>query len=286
MNIKALAVAVGMCLLFGGISVYIIEQALQGENNFDLLASFIPCSAFPVATSSNMVVLRLDDVQAYAWHPTTERIIEDALARHMPMVLAVIPQGLRDDWPRYKYLRTIRCNVEFAVHGWDHIPSSEGHGEFFNLSKDDAEKRIAAGMQVLDRMARSPIRTFIPPNNEYSTSTAEALIDLHFDRVSVYGDEAMDGKTATFDFEANAPIPPAEIISDCAAVFKNGEHLCTIMIHPQDYTSNGAFDPAKYAKYRELLTLIQSNQFTVVRFEDVYTKVPIPIEARSPEHGE
>ena len=121
LSIRAVVAGLSVCAIIGVSAIYVLMNALQGENNIDLLTTIlVPCPDTPISTSSRMVVLRLDDVQAYAYAPVTRQMMSDALAIHAPMVLAVIPKNLRDDAVTYKYLRANRCDFEFAVHGWDH----------------------------------------------------------------------------------------------------------------------------------------------------------------------
>jgi predicted deacetylase len=276
MRFRAIIVGGIICITIVTSASYVLTNALAGENNIDLLTSMlIPCTDKPYATSSRMVALRLDDVQAYAFADATERTMNDALSRGIPLVLGVIPNHLRDDQVLYKYLRANRCSVEFAVHGWDHIEPVPGKGEFAFLDQAEAEKRLSNGREVIERLSRESVGAFIPPNNEYSTSTAMALIKLKFDRVSAYEREYLDVDASMVDFTIDRFGSAANVVQTCEARYVQGDDLCTVMLHPQDFVTDGVLDEAKYAEYLKMLVLFQDAGVAFVRFEDVVKKVPI-----------
>lgn len=249
-------------------------SALNNDNNFDHLSFLLDsCEDRLITPGERSVILRVDDIQAYAWTDISRRIIDDALAYDMPLSLAVIPVGLREDYAFYEYLREQRCDVEFMLHGWDNQEPRPTVGEFAELSKAQARERLEKGINVIDRLSRRPLVTFVPPLNQMSNGTKEALDELKFEVVSLEGEAFYDYDATTFDFDIDELVSAEEVLSQCEVVFANGDALCVIMIHPQDFaTAEGVFDAEKYQTYTELLAGLDKADYTAVRFKDYVSK--------------
>lgn len=145
---RNIVAVISLILLPGTIAYnagWLVVNALEGENNLDLLVPYIhPCEEqnYYASESQKNIVLRLDDVQSYAWTDVSRQIIDDARANNFPVVLGVIPHNIREDGAMYDYLREVRCDVEFAIHGWDNRFDEEGNAEFQILSERDAAARL------------------------------------------------------------------------------------------------------------------------------------------------
>ncbi len=276
-NTAAIAVGVIYCAVAFGSAAHVVANALQGETNLDLAYfAFNTCEPVPVATSTQNIVLRIDDIQAFAWSDISARMIEDTIETHkLPLVLAVIPKELRSDTGLYEKMRKQRCNIEFAIHGWDHSEPKPGHGEFAFLTADEAAEKIRDGKAVIDRLANTEAVTFVPPNNEFSEGAAVALKEEGMLRVSAYGTGLFDFDTESFDYRTDTFRNAEHILTTCDRAFASGDTVCTIMLHPQDYATDGVLDTTKYKEYIALLNTLTTEKRTVVRFQDVATATPI-----------
>lgn len=243
--------------------------ALNDDNNFDHVSFVLTsCKEQQYEPGARNIIIRVDDIQAYAWTDISTQMIEDAKIRSVPLVLGVIPIGLRDDFEFYTYLREERCFVEYALHGWDNLEPEPTVGEFAQLDEDEARDRLEKGINVIDRLARTDLVTFIPPLNQLSPGAHAALEELDFKVVSSYGDRRYDMDTSTFDFVIDEIVTLDRIVAECDAAFAAGEGECVIMMHPQDFLTDGELDTEKYALYIEVLDYYNSNDYTFVRFID------------------
>lgn len=192
--------------------------------------------------NDRLVVLRLDDVQATMWSKTSRMLIEGAIGKGVTMVAGVIPKGLDADVKMDSLLRRERCNIEVALHGWDHGRSAytpgelDGPPEFSQLSADQAMPLLLAGKSVLEKLTGGAVTTFIPPNNLASDGTVEALKETGFDVISSGGDDTFDYSIPTYDFLKQSIVPVDDILTACNRKFSEGK-FCVVMFHPQEYSN-------------------------------------------------
>ena len=213
----------------------------------------------------NRIVFRVDDVQAFTWRTVTMKMVEDASLRDVPLVLGVIPSGLTEDQVTVNFLRDNRCDLEIAMHGYDHQNQPP---EFSDLSFSEAEKRLLGGKEILSYLSGEEVVTFIPPHNRYSRGTEEALSSTGFKVLSAEGDNTYDYTASTYDSNKSALIPVETVVSRCQADLEK-DGLCVVMLHPQDYATNLEFDPEKYQHYLSLLDQLQTLEASFVRFNDI-----------------
>lgn len=245
-----------------------IKASLNEDSNIDYIVNLLyQCEPFQTNDSENMIILRIDDIQAFAWRDISIKMIDEAFGRNMPVVLGIIPKGLEEDKKILNYLKRNSCNIEIAQHGWENIDDPYAP-EFGDLTEEEAYKRIIKGKAVLEKITDEPIITFIPPNNIYSAGTAIALEKTGFKIISSEGNEYFDYTATTYDFDVDSLTPVTEIINQCQkGLDKN--NLCIIMIHPQDYAVEGKLDSEKYKNYLELLDELKKLNAGFVKMKDV-----------------
>ncbi|MFC1727737.1 hypothetical protein ACFL0Y_04400, partial [Patescibacteria group bacterium] len=88
----SLLVALVIFGLFGTETIVLPDNLFRKvfRGNFPLL-QFQTCEAFEPLAGEKQVVLRIDDVQAYAWQEVTQKMVEEATMRKIPLVLGIIP---------------------------------------------------------------------------------------------------------------------------------------------------------------------------------------------------
>lgn len=227
-----------------------------------LLSAFTPCKKVQSFNFDRKVILRIDDIQAYAWPDVTKKMIDDALSKQAPLTLAVIPNNLDQDKELIGFLQKRSCNLEFALHGWDH---SDNPAEFANLNYDEAKTKISNGIRMLALLGNKKVVTFIPPQNQYSDATLKALNDEDIHVISSEGDGQYDYDATTYDFLNNKLNTSDYVLSECSKTFVDSNY-CIVMIHPQDYTTNGEFDQTKYETYLNMIDGFKRNgdSFTTI----------------------
>ena len=231
----------------------------------------VPCTPFPSVAGDKTVVLRVDDVQSFAWPSTTRAMIVDAETRNIPLTLGVIPKNFSGDTELVSFLKQRECNHEFALHGFDHASkgANEEYAEFELLEKEAALLRLSHGLEELRFVTDKDVNTWIPPLNRHSTGTQEALTELGVTRWSTEGKATWDYDASTFSYTTNALADTDQVIADCVTAFEDGD-VCIVMLHPQDFTTDNYHDEAKYqVHYLDMIDRLLAKGYGFGTFEDV-----------------
>ncbi|MBU0649771.1 DUF2334 domain-containing protein [Patescibacteria group bacterium] len=275
--ISALILAL-VVLGIGGLAGRTFNAYVKAGTNLQMIQERLykctPFDSWPVENEAEKpkVILRIDDIQAY-YDDTVTRMIDDAFKARMKVVIGVIPNKLAEDKYITSYINRNKCNLEIALHGWDHSSFIDSTGkevfEFQNLEIDPIKQKIWEGKNVLESLFESQVVSFIPPGNSISNGTKEVLVANGFKVLSSEGRGAFDYSATTYDWDKQDLVSPQKVLDDCAEDFKD-KHLCVIMMHMQDFETNEVIDEAKYANYLDLLALISKEGYQVVTFKDIY----------------
>ena len=272
-NWKKLAVVYGAMLVMfvGALAWYATNGVLWPLTAIETVDCPI---ATPIPKGTNAAILRLDDVQAYYLTDTSIRMMDDARERGLPIVAGVIPKNIQNDTTVVDYLKEHHCDIEIAVHGFDHqsvLVDTVEHGEYAFLTTTEALQRTREALQALMGLTQTQPLTFIPPYNELSSQARAVLTELGLPIISSLGEKTYDFDTGTWDFATASFVGAEEVIETCLTKFANNDSLCVIMLHPQDYTkADGTVDEERYQEYTKLLTELQKRNIMVTRFDTHY----------------
>ena len=216
--------------------------------------------------SDRNIVLRIDDIQANYLVDVQEKMIDDALDRGKTLSLAVIPLGLNNNKAMVKFLKEKKCKLEIGLHGYEN-----NDFEFSELSYGEADEKIKNGLKVLNEIEPEVI-TFIPPNNEISN---ESKIAVYGNKIKIissgFYNREFGYSVSTYDWENHIFVNYREVLSECLDELEKNE-TCIIMMHPQDYITDGKLDNQKYQQYIQLLDNVDELNATIVTFRDLYYK--------------
>ena len=76
--------------------------------------------------------------------------------------------------------------------------------------------------------------------------------------------------TTTFDWGGTNRFNDYEYVINSCNNSLNSINKCIIMVHPQDYLTNGVFDQEKYNQYIALLLEIKKLNATIINFRDIF----------------
>lgn len=224
---------------------------------------FTSCEYQPDSLNKNTIILRLDDVESYTWG-VTEMMITDTLNRGIPLTLGVIPLHLENNSGLVDLIQDRRCDLEIALHGWNHrgdIP------EFSGIGKGVAFDKLKRGKMYLEELFGVEVITFIPPQNVISRKAEGALSAAGFKILSSEGVDYLDYDVSTYDFPNKRVVPTSEVIEKCTDAFIE-DNVCVIMLHPQDYATDEVLDTEKYTEYTLLLDELEKLDTSFITFKN------------------
>jgi peptidoglycan/xylan/chitin deacetylase (PgdA/CDA1 family) len=222
-----------------------------------------------VSEGDQVVVLRIDDPQAYIWTDVVKLMIADARSYGYKPVLGIIPNKLEEDQLFSLYLKEHSCEYEAAQHGFAHHKDGDyDTPEFDDIDPWEAEAKLEEGREILERVTGQNITTFIPPQNRIDPDITHVFEELGYPIVSALGENRYDSDISTYEFEGDYLVPVDDVLSGCDRRFAEGK-ACVIMLHPQDYATDGAFEAWKYQYYSELLEGLRMRDVTVVTMKEL-----------------
>ncbi|MDE1871666.1 MAG: DUF2334 domain-containing protein [Candidatus Micrarchaeota archaeon] len=234
------------------------------------------------------VVLRMDDVQKFAFDNASIAIISDvAIQRNLPMVVGVIPNNISADARMTNYLISVEKNpkVEIDQHGTYHTPNE------WNMTNMTYNQTLAlmelGNSDLVTALGVHPI-TFVPPYDAYDSNALRAMNALGFKVVSAsQGDNNFTSNVTRIGYTIavretdenlqssnNSLASTNEIINGCESKFKTG-NICVILIHPQDYivVRNGSYthrlNTTSIAQFNNMLDGLQALNVSFGNFKDM-----------------
>ncbi len=218
---------------------------------------------------NRLVVLRIDDPQAYVWTETVERMVGDTGDRGWRPVLGIIPNHLEEDEAFSAFLSEHACEFETAQHGYAHNRDGDyDTPEFDGIGEAEAREKLRKGRDILEGITGESVNTFIPPQNRVDPDIGHIFRKMGYAIVSGLGEGTYDSDISSYDFENDRLIPVKDILAGCENRFLEGK-ACVVMLHPQDYATDGVTDPEKYRLFTELLDGLESQNASVVTFKEL-----------------
>jgi predicted deacetylase len=247
-----------------------ISNSLEYNNAPKVLGAASLCIPVSQAESDKKIILRVDDIQAFAYQEISKMMIKDAAKYNMRLTLGVIPDKFLQDKYFDKIIKSNSCNLELAIHGWDHSSSEEnGEFEFEGMGEEEAAQKIREGKKILEEVGGKPAVTFIPPGNEVSDATKKVLEEEGIRYLSGDNESSEYGMNATtYDFPNKKLIEISEVMEACEKRFDQ-EKNCVIVVHPQDYLTDEMIDQEKYQQYIGLMEELRKNEVMSVTFSDL-----------------
>lgn len=206
------------------------------------------CGTDKTSVPEKAVILRLDDVQAHSWRDIAVEMMDEAIRRKLLITSVTIPHKLQTDMELVNMLRARHCYLDMTLHGYY---NTENPPEFLHLNYQEAAWRYDEGTMNLKMISNQKIQVFIPPENLLSEDSQRAATDRGI-KISAEGKNYLDYDATTYDFHEHYLVEVPTVLHSCETAWTE-EGKCIIMIHPQDYATNGKKDDAKYARYTQLL---------------------------------
>ncbi|MBN2095753.1 MAG: DUF2334 domain-containing protein [Candidatus Aenigmarchaeota archaeon] len=267
---KILPLVIISCLFFiiSTSSIAALNTTLNSRPNWELLETPEKCQEITPEISQRTVVLRIDDVQAFAWRNATITLLGDSLQRGIPLSVGLIPYAIESDAEMYRFLYENRCKIEICLHGWSLTSKAHSRYEIERQEIDKSANDLMRAKSKMEQLFGVEIVTFMPPENVYPEALESVIQNAGFSIISSEGSGYYDYTASTYNFQKNEIVSTQEIIELCEKAFYEGQP-CIIMVHPQDYTTGGMLDKEKYKNYLQMLDELEKRGVSFARLKDL-----------------
>jgi peptidoglycan/xylan/chitin deacetylase (PgdA/CDA1 family) len=209
------------------------------------------------------VVVRIDDIQDYAFKDAQLLLINEGIQAGIPLSLAVIPGNFGADQETvWTVTQSINHGSDIAAHGWKHEDLSE-------LSYSEQSVLLFQAKNRIKRILNFDTKTLIPPFYKSNTDTLLAMKFQGYSIISTLatmpqpaGDAGVISIPATVelsDFSNNnwemksLEFIKFEVVS---GIQKYG--FAIIVTHPQELLVDAKIDQSRVETYRNLLGFLKS----------------------------
>jgi predicted deacetylase len=131
-----------------------------------------------IEVKPSIVVIRIDDIQDFAFKEAQLALLEHGIANEIPLSLAIIPQIFGADFELVDLVkRAIQHKAEVAVHGWK-------HEDLTQFSLIEQKRRLFQGKIHLEVTTNCSTSILVPPMFSYNNDTINAMSELKYDVIS------------------------------------------------------------------------------------------------------
>ena len=217
------------------------------------------------ANNPALVVIRIDDIQDYAFRDAQLYLMKQARQSGMPLSLAVIPTFFGEDHELVEAVKqTIVSGSEVTAHGWEHENLSQ-----YSLSEQ--ETMLLEAKQFLQETLNSEINVLVPPMFSYNNDTVAAMEATDFTIVSGLTEYHEKGWASEQVQSIPATIELCNL-SDNVWTMKSKEAVMSelqasiddygyaiIVTHPQEFIADSKLNPDVVSRYEQILQAIAQN---------------------------
>ena len=221
-----------------------------------------------------VVVIRIDDVQDYAFKKGQLYLLDHSQQNNYPLSLAVIPYYFGHDTQLVRQIKqSITKGSEIAVHGW-------AHENLSSYSYEEQKTRLTHAKQTLQEVLNLDATVLVPPMFMYNNDTVTAmdqtgytivsgLTEFHTPQWVSQNVQSIPATIELCDFSNNSWVmkEPSEVISELKTSIQNYGYAI-IVTHPQEFMTDLELNPQNTKKYEELFTEI-SKEYSFCTIENL-----------------
>lgn len=214
----------------------------------------------PLQENNNppLVVLRVDDIQDYAFREAQLYLLEHCRHNRIPLSLAVIPMYFGEDNELVGAVKqTINAGSEVTIHGWEH--------ENLSLCNLDEQKlRLAEAKDFLEETLNIKTCVLVPPMFMYNNDTITAMDETGYTIVSGSSEFHMIGWVSENILSIPATVELSNYSSNAwnmksketilselnASIEEHG--YAVVVTHPQEFIKNNRLNQEAVKKYEQI----------------------------------
>lgn len=233
-----------------------------------LFSAFFATSELFSAPPKRLIVLRLDDIQDFAFRDAQLFLLNWSYENKLPMSIAVIAGMFGEDTQILNAVKlSVESGTEVGAHGWNHE----------NLTKLQFWEQIYVlfkAKKTLNELLDVELKLLIPPSFSFNDDTIYAMREESYKIISTCVDFHKPN-----DFPEVRGLPATvelSIIEDGLWKMKSNKSIieevelsfkkygyAAIVTHPQEFISNGILDDASLTSFVSLINnLKETCQFT------------------------
>ena len=228
--------------------------------------------------ADDVVVIRMDDIQDYAFHDAEIRLLNHSINRGYPLSLGVMAKDFGLDVELVDAVRAaVRTGSEVAAHGWVHEDLAQ-----LTVSEQEIQF-LRARNRLWNTLEVSPL-VLIPPMYSYSNDTLLAMRQAGYEIVSGYiglneggiDAEGIVSVPATVEFsELSGDNWTMKSFDDVMAEFNlsiESNGYAVIVTHPEEFLQNGTLNENAFERYYGIIDSI-SSRFELTTLEGLKPRV-------------
>jgi peptidoglycan/xylan/chitin deacetylase (PgdA/CDA1 family) len=221
--------------------------------------------------SEPLVVIRVDDIQDYAFRQGQLFLLWHSIANNIPLSLAIIVGDFGTDKELFDAMTcTIQMGSEVTVHGWEHENLAE-------LPLIQQQEILLNARKRLKEVLGADATILVPPMFSYNNDTVTAMQATGFKMISGIADTHEKGYIAREVVSIPATVelsilenqtwhikPVDQVMEELdASIAVHG--FAVIVTHPAEFLKDGAIDEEATATYDDLVRIIREwYSFTVL----------------------
>jgi len=223
-------------------------------------------------SKNSVIVIRVDDVQDYAFREAQFTILKVSADRHIPLSLSVIPKFFSSDLELVEAVTNAYLNgSEVTAHGWL-------HENLTNFSLVEQEQKLLQAKAALNMTLGVETTILVPPLFEFNNDTLRAMEETGYDTISSntalqkvgVGSNGIVNLPSTVDFSDYGndtwrvkTLQQLDTEVD-QSVLKYGYAM--VVIHPQELLSGNTMNQTALKIFEDLLTgLSERYSFTTIK---------------------
>ena len=228
------------------------------------------CAAIPLMIKdkrSAIIVIRIDDIQDYAFRDAQLYLLEYNIENQIPASLAIIAREFGADKLLVETVKSaVHLGSEVVVHGWE-------HEDLTQLSLQDQKTRLQNAKRLLRETLGFDATTLAPPMFNYNEDTLTAMQVSGYKTVTGLSELQQQGQLPKGILSIPATIEVSDYTNGTWAI-KSLESLvkeintsilvhsyATILTHPQEFLINGTLDQNRVEIYKSLTQYIETYYF-------------------------
>ena len=228
-----------------------------------IVLGFIPVAVLRAPAQNKeppAVILRIDDIQDYAFEPAQIFLLDESMIHDIPISLAVIPGVFGADWEIVDKVKlALSRNSEVTAHGWM-------HEDLATFSREEQAALLSQAAARLKELLGCDPETLVPPMFSFNEDTLQAMQATGYDIISssisvsypgvVSGVKSIPATVNLSDYSENATKWQMKTLASVEAeiagsVAKYG--FAVIVTHPQEFLDGEELNEMNVKTYRTLL---------------------------------